>query len=148
MGGLLDMKTCINTLMRAEHFHHAPEGEVHFEDVLLLLRHVENKRVSAENKVEREAIIHKGLDDATVKLFRSKFNDYKDNSKGFGKNRDKITRKQVQLMLVSDCKVVQTQQQRKILLDAFDEVIGKDNDLLSFKDFLSILSHLDSTRSF
>eukprot|EP00746_Dinoflagellata_sp_MGD_P016823 gnl/MRDRNA2_/MRDRNA2_138232_c0_seq1.p1 gnl/MRDRNA2_/MRDRNA2_138232_c0~~gnl/MRDRNA2_/MRDRNA2_138232_c0_seq1.p1 ORF type:complete len:1066 (-),score=216.03 gnl/MRDRNA2_/MRDRNA2_138232_c0_seq1:204-2930(-) len=148
MGGPLDMKTCINALIRAEHFYDAPEGKVHFEDVLLLLRHVENRRVAAEKKAEEQAIVYQGIDDATVKLFRSKFDDYKDSSRGFGKNKNKITRKQIQVLLVSDCKVVKTQQQRKMLLEVFDEVLGKDNDLLSFRDFLSLLSRLDSTGLF
>jgi hypothetical protein len=150
MGGLLDTKTFLNAFMRAEHSHSgdAPEGEVHFEDVLILFRHLEIRRMASEMKLEQQAIRTKGLDDATVKLFRSKFDEYKDKRKGFGKDRDKITRKQVQLLLVSDCKVVQTQQQRKLLIEAFDAVLGKDTDLLSFRDFLSLLSHLDSTGCF
>jgi hypothetical protein len=143
--GALDHDILINALIRADHFHQSNGDEMHFEDVLLLLRHLENRKAVMASKIEKQTVAEIGLDEVAVGLFRAKFKSY---AKGIGKVKNTISRKQVQLLLVSDCKVVRTQEQRKFLKEAVDHVAGPDGDSLTFTDFLRILAHLDNTRLF
>lgn len=136
--GAFDHDIMMRTISRSENFD-AARG-MHFDDMLLLLRHLENRKLNKIKKAEKLLIQELGLEEASVNLFRTKFVSYCHNDHS-------ITIQQVKLMLVSDCKVVRTQDQRRVLNGVIKEIVG-DADVLSFMDFLRILQRLDNSDAF
>eukprot|EP00746_Dinoflagellata_sp_MGD_P092411 gnl/MRDRNA2_/MRDRNA2_36565_c0_seq1.p1 gnl/MRDRNA2_/MRDRNA2_36565_c0~~gnl/MRDRNA2_/MRDRNA2_36565_c0_seq1.p1 ORF type:complete len:994 (+),score=157.84 gnl/MRDRNA2_/MRDRNA2_36565_c0_seq1:448-2982(+) len=135
---LFQGQTLLNSLARV---YNEQNGTLTFDKFLLLLRHLDNGRALNDRKDEDLAIKNSGLDPDAVKLFREAFNSCPKNDRG------QVIQQEIKIML-SKYQIVITQEQRRKLNAVMEDVRAEQGEVVSFANFLRILSNMESTGAF
>lgn len=125
-------KTILQALARVDR-----EGTgLNFEDLLLLLRHLENYRVLAKREEEEKAIRESGLKLDEASLLRSLFKNLPKNDEG------DVSQQDLKVML-SQNNIAKTQDQRRKLKQVLEEFCKDPEDGVSFAKLVRILRRLE-----
>lgn len=128
--------TLMKTLMRTDR---DDKGMLTFPEVLLLVRHMHNRRNSEDSKVGKAL----GMDPEAVDQFREAFGTADKDKSG------SVTLKEIKLLL-SELGVCQSRQQRDLLTSTAEDILNDGNEIgddseeeVTFAEFLRILDRFE-----